>query len=413
MNVADLRQALTLGWRNVWRNRRRSLVSMSAIALGLTLVLIFNSIIDRALGDAKTQLDNSGLGHVEITAKGWRAHHAVGVTLSDVDAVVAHLALPAGSEVGARLVTRALLTAAHGNVAVEVHGVDWRDEAALAEYAHSFAEGSAPADDDAGIVVGDKLAKRLGLRVGHKLRLTTQRADGEMGAALFRVRGIFHALSSSIAEHRVLVSRGALGDALGTPGAAHQVVIQLARPDEAAAVAAAAAAANPGLECLPYTTIVPIYATMESLTGSVNFVGAFFVYFLVGLGILNTTLMSVMERTRELGVMQALGTRPAGIVAIILAESFWIASISVVIGLVLGLGVCWLGSDGTLLDYSKEMGDGIEFGGTVMRSAFSTAVAPRDAIVPALFVYVMALVVGIYPAWRVTRLHVVDALRNK
>ncbi len=406
---------LKLAWRNIWRNRRRTLISMSAVALGLVLVLFFGGIIARFTDEAKGQLDNTGLGHVEITAAGWRTHRSAKLVIKDPAAVVEKLSLPPGSETGARLLARGLLSAAHGNQAVEADGVDWSDERRLSAYVRDVANGAVPAEDDPkGILVGERLAEKMQLAVGHKVRLMVQRADGEMGAALFRVRGIYHSISPSISERRVLVSRAALGEALGTGDTAHDIVIQLPRADAADSVAAAARAAlGDGFEVVTYAQLYPMFEAMEKMTSSVIVFASIFVYFLVGLGILNTMLMSVLERTRELGVMQALGTRPGGVVSLIVAESFWIATLSVVIGLALGLGLCWVGEGHVLLDYSKQMGEGMELGGTVVSTAFRTKLSLQGSITPALFVYAMALVVGLYPAWRISRMPLVEALHAK
>lgn len=401
---------LKLAWRNIWRNRRRTLISMSAVALGLMVVLVYGSMIRRMLSDAKNQLDNTGLGHVEITGEGWRARRPVNVVIDP--AVVERLSLPPGSEVAARLLSRGLLTSAHGNEAVEVHGVDWQSEVQVASYLRDIRKGALPEDGDAGIVIGDGLAERMQLDVGHKVRLMTQTADGEMGAQLFRVRGIFHALSSQISDRRIIVARAQLEELTGVHGV-HQIVIQLDRAAESGAVAAdIKRAIGPGHDVMTYFEIFPTFAQMEKLMDSVQTLMAFFVYFLVGLGIMNTMLMSVLERTRELGVLQALGTRPGGIVALILAESFWIATMSVVVGLALGLGINAYGSTG-LVDFSQKMGEGIELGGAVMNAKMSTSFSLRESIGPAAYVYVMALIVGLYPAWRITRMRVVEALRAR
>lgn len=404
---------LTIAWRNVWRNRRRTLISMSAIGLGLALVIIYSGLIARMMGDAKEQLDNAGLGHLEITAKGWRANRSPKLAIDDLDGVVASLPLPPGAEVSARLLSRGLLSSARANQAVEVHGVDWGQERAVALYLREVRQGAVPADDDAqGILVGEQLAERMHLKVGHKLRLMVQRADGEMGAALFRVRGIFHALSPSIGQRRVLISRAAAAELLGADRGAHQIVVQLERAADAAPVAATVRAKlGAELEVLTYAQIYPIFEAMESLVNGAIVVASVFVYFLVGLGILNTMLMSVLERTREFGVMQALGTRPGGVVRLIVAESFWIATLSVVLGLAIGVGVSWVGSRTALLDFSRQMGEGIEFSGAVLSAVFHTELSVRGVLLPALYVYVMALVVALYPAWRVSRLRPVDALR--
>jgi ABC-type antimicrobial peptide transport system permease subunit len=121
----------------------------------------------------------------------------------------------------------------------------------------------------------------------------------------------------------------------------------------------------------------------------------------------------VLERTREFGVMQAIGTRHGGIIAVVLAESFWIATVSVVFGLALGLGVNWYGSHNALLDMTRSVGESISLGGVVMGSTFKTRLSIPEGLAAARYVYVMALLVGLYPAWRVSRMRPVEALHAK
>jgi len=108
-----MRTILKVAWRSIWRNRRRTLISMSAVGLGLVLVIFYGGLLGGALGDAKEQLDNVGIGHVEITAPGWRTHRAATESLADPEALLARLALPARSEVGWRVVAAAS-SRAHG-----------------------------------------------------------------------------------------------------------------------------------------------------------------------------------------------------------------------------------------------------------------------------------------------------------
>jgi ABC-type lipoprotein release transport system permease subunit len=407
-------QTLTLAWRNLWRNWKRTLVSLSAVGLGLALVIFFGGLMAGILGDAKNQLDSSGMGHLELTGKGWRTHRAVGDVLSDPEGVRARLQLPPGAEVSTRVVLRGLLSSSHGNEAVELHGVDFADEVRVAEYAHQVVQGAAPAaGDPRGLLVGEELARRLQLQVGSKVKVLVQRADGELGAELFKVRGVFHAITSGLSRHRVLLDRPAAAQLAGIRGA-HQIVIQLDRAADADLLAPRLQAALGGeVEVRTYSQLFPTFKALEAYADSAIVYASIFVYLLVGLGILNTTLMSVLERTREFGVMQALGTRPAGILAMVLAESFWIGSIAIVFGLALGLGLTWYGSTTSILDYSKVMGEGLETGGVVMRSAFVTRFSPAQGAQAAAAVYAMALLVGLFPAWRVSRMHPVEALHAR
>jgi ABC-type lipoprotein release transport system permease subunit len=407
-------QTLRLGWRNIWRNRRRTLISMSAVGVGLMIVVVYGGLIAGMMSDAKNQLDTTGMGHVEISAPSWRTRRTATALIEDPAAVLAKLKLPPGAEAGSRMVLRGLISSAHGNEAVELHGVEWNDERELASYVRDVRKGELPRqDDDKGILVGDALATRLQVGVGGKLRVMVQQADGEMGAQLFRVRGIYHSISPDLAKHRALISHGAAEALFGAKGA-HQIVIQLDRPQDAEVLAQRwQAELGPSVEVLTYAQIVPIFKTLEDYMDSVIVVMSLFIYLLVGLGILNTMLMSVLERTREFGVMQAVGTRPGGVISIVLAESFWIATLSVMVGLVVGLSLTWWGSRNSLFDMTKSVGESINFGGLVMGSAFKTRFSFSDGLAAARYVYVMALLVGLYPAWRVSRMRPVQALHAK
>ena len=403
--------ALSLGWRNIWRNRRRTLISMSAIGLGLLLVIFYSGLVGGMMGDAKNQLDNGGLGHVEIFATGYRASHDVSAVMPDVEAWRKTLQLPPGSEVGTRVLARGLATSARGNEPVQVMGVSWDDEKLLSAHLRDVKSGALPAVDDAhGVLIGEQLAERLALKVGSKVRIMAQRADAEMGADLFRVRGIFHSLSPVIGQRQLYISQGAARELLGMEKGAHQLLVQLPDPTKAEEVATALRPGLSGVEVLTWGDLLPVLRRMEALMDNVVFFMAAFVYLLVGLGVLNTMLMSVLERTREFGVLMALGTRPLRIIGVVLAESFWISTISVIIGAAVGALLTYhFGIDGLHVVQGSES---MQLEGATISTLVKTRFNPIDVLKATSLVYCMALVVGLYPASRITKLQPAEALRR-
>jgi ABC-type lipoprotein release transport system permease subunit len=310
------------------------------------------------------------------------------------------------------VLSRGLATSARGNEPVQVMGVTWADETLLSAHLRQLKSGVLPvAGDDRGVLVGEELAERLALKVGSKVRLMVQRTDSEMGADLFRVRGIFHSLAPSIGLRQVYVSQVSARTLLGLEGGAHQLVIQLADPTQTDVVAAQVKASlGEGVEVVTWGELLPILKRMETLVDNVVFFMAGFVYFLVGLGVLNTMLMSVLERTREFGVLMALGTRPSRIIKVVLAESFWIATVSVVVGAALGSWLSWhFGHEGMRVMQGSEA---IQLEGATISTLVKTRFIFSDILKATSFVYVMALVVGLYPASRITRLQPAEALRR-
>ena len=407
-----MRLLLAISWRNLWRNRRRTLISMSAAGFGLALVIFYAGWMQGMVGEAKNQLDNTGMGHVEVYARDWRPRRPVEAALADPRGLLSSLELPADAQVGARVVARALATGAHGAQGVTVLGVEPEQEAKLSAHFTDVRQGERlAAGDRRGVLVGEKLAEKLQLKVGHKLKLMVQGADGEMGVDVFRVRGIFHSIAGPISRATVFVNAPAAQKLLGLGDVAHQLVVQLSDATGAEALAAAAKIRlGERAEVVTYAELMPALIDIEKMMDKVIVVMTLFIYLLVGLGIMNTMLMSVLERTRELGVMRALGERPRGIVTLILAESAWVALLSVAAGTALGLAAVWAGSDGSLLDFSKTT-ESWDMGGTVLSARVSTAVAVGTTVRAAAMVFLLTTLVGIYPAWRISRLEPAKALR--
>lgn len=404
---------LSLSWRNIWRHRRRTYFSMVAIGFGLVLVLFYSGMIGGLIGEAKNQLDNGGMGHVEVFAVDWRPKKQVTVTIPDKSAWLGQVTLPPGTEIGDRVVTKGLASSARGNEPVELFGVDWKEETQLSAHLRDVREGALPADgDEQGILVGQQLAERLKLKPGTKLRVMVQRADGEMGANLFRVRGVFHSISSGIGKRQVFVSKAAARSLLGLGDVSHQVVIQLAQAEQADAVATQLKAAlGPGYDVKTWGELLPVVKRMEALTNNVVFAIALFVYLLVGLGILNTMLMSVLERTREFGVLMSVGTRPGRVVSLVVAESFWVATLSVVLGGLLGAALTHYFSVHPITLWANS-GESFELEGMNIATSIRAKFDLINVVKASSFVYAMALIVGVYPALRIARLQPAEALRH-
>ena len=404
---------LKVAWRSIWRTPRRTLISMGAVGVGLILVIFYTGMMGGILGEAKEQMDSTGMGHVEVTAPGWRLHRGAAESLAEPTALLGRLTLPPGSEVGVRVVARGLLSSPRGSEGVELFGADWEREEQLCAWLRDVREGERPAPgDDRGILIGEKLAERLKVKVGAKVRLMGQRVDGELSAQLFRVRGIFRSLSPAISQRRVMASQAAVRELLGVGDVAHLIVVQRERAAEADPLKERLRGElGEGYEVLSYGDLMPMLRQMEQLGDAFVWIAALFIYSLVGLGILNTLLMSVMERRREFGMLRAIGTRPARVVAQVLGESFWIATLSAAAGLVLGLLLTWYGSTHSLMHIGGT-GEGMEYAGAVIEAAIKTRFSPKDALTAAGLVYVMALVVALYPAWKVAKLPPAQALHS-
>lgn len=403
-----------LAWRSLWRHGRRTAFSMLAVGLGLFFAIVYVGVSDGMLEDASSRVDRTGMGHVQLHAVGFRDEHDPAKTIPHPDALLKKLTLPAGSKVSARVVTAGLLQSPWGSRPAQVLGVDPAAEAGVSEAIRDVVEGQPlAADDRTGILVGKKLAERLHLKVGSKVRVTAQRVDGELGAALFRVRGIFSGLAPSMSTGLAYVTTAAAQELLGIDDAVHEVVVFLPDGQQADAVAKTLRGeVGPGIEALSLGEFLPLWRDMTQMMDIVIVAIILVVYLLVGLGILNVMLMSVLERTHEFGVLMSIGTRPKQVVAQVLFEGVWIATIAVAAGLALGLAVNAYGQAHGLVDYREGFGDVYEAGGLAMSMQLKTAFSVARGLQTAALVWVLTVLVGVYPAWRVSKLEPADALRK-
>ncbi|MFC1611127.1 ABC transporter permease [Myxococcota bacterium] len=407
---------LMISWRSIWRNRRRTLLNMSAVGFGLVLLLLSIGMVESYMNEAQNDLGNTGMGHIEIYAQGYRIKKDVRKTIAEPDALVAKLAArsPEGSRLGWRVVVQGLISTAWGSRGARIYGVDPSMESQLSKFFTDISAGETlQPNDTRGILLGEELAKRLKLKVKSKVRVMAQRADGEIGAELFRVRGIFHALSPTASNNQVFVVAAAAQQLLGIGDVAHQVIAQLPRAPLAEPLAAdLRTELGDNLEVMSFGQLMPTLKLFQDYVDRFFFFMIFGIYFLVGLGVLNTMLMSVMERTREFGVMMAVGTRPRRLVGAILGEAFWIATISVFVGLVIGGTLTWATAEYGLIDWRGVIGkEAMDFGGSMISLLVRPQLSMGRAIQVSLIVWVLTLLFGMYPAWRVTRMQPADALR--
>ncbi|PIE17582.1 MAG: hypothetical protein CSA65_08530 [Proteobacteria bacterium] len=416
-----------LGWRSFLRHKRRSIITGLAIALSLGLML-FTVGFSRGTHEAYIEQGvRLGAGHVVVQGRGYHQEQTLDRLVVDPPKVVrVARALPEVRHVAVRLRAEALISAGEHSAAIGVTGVDPASERSTSElpakrvlghYLRSRGEmrqRNAPAD----IFLGAKLAKKLEVELGDRVVLTVSpRGSGKTRAAAFRVRGLFR---SGVAELDAFYAEIPLDEArrlLAVGAGATQVALLLDSYQSARGLARAlpakleaAGVSSASVEVLPWQVALrELYDGLVLDKGSM-YVMLGIVFVIIVIGIFNTMLMSVIERTRELGVMMAIGTSRARLFSIVLAEAAVLAAISSAIGLGLGVGVSgWLASRG--IDITELVGDmevaGVAISGLVYPRLSGEAMASWTSAM-----VVLVLLSALYPAYRATRLKPVDAMRH-
>jgi ABC-type lipoprotein release transport system permease subunit len=416
-----------LAARNVLRQRRRSILTGLSITIGFALLLVATGLGDGAHAAMAEAGVRMGLGDTIVQANGYRSDPSLDRLIADPEPIEQALRA-AGPELTAaapRLRTEALLQAGDQSMGVVLSGVDPRVEARVSniESRRAMVAGSPlAADDDASshgallppILVGKTLASTLGVRIDDRVTVTLRPAGGgspRVGA--FRVQGIFATGVRDIDGGWAEVPLGPL-QALASAGRGVTMVAAILRSvadTPGFTERAAQRLQGHGVEVIPWAKAAPeLYATILLDEGSMYFMTAI-VFLVVAAGILNTILMSVLERTRELGVLLALGARPAMVVALVLTEAAVLGCVALAAGLAVGLGVHhYFATAG--FNLRAALGADVEMSGIVLPDHFYSYLSTGKIVWSSVAVFALVLAGGVYPAIRASRLEPVEAIRH-
>lgn len=321
------------------------------MATGLALCMGYLAIADGMFEDIFEALVSKQLGHAQLHHPRWPRTRALFDTLDDASDLERKLrALPEVSAVSARVIGAALLAAGDESGGGQLIGVVPRDEDEVRELRRSLVEGSyLPDTPGHQVLVGKELATRLRIGVGSELVAVTQAADGSLGNEIYKVAGLLRTGSAVLDKTAVFLHLEDAQALFALEGRVHEIAVMAPDREHIDAMVAAvkAAAARPphpsdtahdgdGVLVRSWAEVNPSAYQMISLQDAMNLLVALLIFGLAGLGILNTMLMSVFERTKELGVLIALGFKPRQVLLLILAETLLLTATSILIGLLAG-----------------------------------------------------------------------------
>ena len=414
---------LQLAWRNLWRNPRRTFIAMAAIALGYTMLLFVACL----MAGLRWQMIENGtrlvLSEIQVHAPGYYPSRSIQKTVgggkgTDVGALLAAISAdPRVYAAAPRVYGYGLASASHGSSAgVALMGVAPDEEPKVTVLNTQIVKGGYLTKLMPNrVVVGDKLAGVIGVEVGSEIVLLTQAADGSMGNDLYTVGGIFHTGLDVMDRNLVLMQLSSLQDLLHlTPARIHEVGIKLHNITEATTVASALGArlskALP-VQVSAWPELAPELADYVQFNHGVTLV-LFLIFFLLAvIGIMNTMLMAVFERTRELGMLMALGMRPVQVIGLIMAEAAGLAAASLVLGAAIGAPLLWyLQAHG--LDLGGATGEVVSVAGVVVGHLWYGRQDFSAYAQAAVGLGVTALVSALYPAWRAAHFRPTEAIRK-
>lgn len=406
-----------LAWRNLWRNPRRTAITLGAIAFGMFLALFFTGLQDKSFSDMIDSNARNIGGHVLIEHPEYLDTPTLTRTVKHSEALVAMAEQDSAVDtVVERIQASAMVQSARESGAAMLLAIDpARETPQSFRLLEALQEGEAFASaEDTGMVLGDRLARNLDVGIGDKVRYTLINADGDLVAGMERVRGILRTGSPNLDAALCLIPLDRAREALGYgPDESVQIGVFLKDGRQTDAVVARLQPQLPeGARAVAWSDVAPELSSFIAMkVGGSRFM-EIVIALLVLAGIFNTLFVSVMERMREFGIQLAIGYRPGQIFRMVLWESLFLALVGVVVGLLIFAGPYYYmaryGVDMTAMVGTDET---MDVAGVGMSMVMQMGIYPENLAIIVGTVILATLVAGLYPAWRAGRVEPVDVIR--
>ncbi|HRJ42275.1 MAG: ABC transporter permease [Caldilineaceae bacterium] len=400
-----------LALRDLGRNRRRSILSLVAVSLGLALLIFINGFIAGVVDDSLQNNIRLNTGHLQIRAESYR-DEVVSLQwkdlLGDLDALMGQVnSIEQVAAAAPLLRAGGILGTKDDSVGLQILGIDVTSDV-YAPIRQSVNAGAfLSADDRDGIVLGQRLAESMGIGVDSTVSITLVDADGLPQEAIFTVRGLFSTGIVTYDESSVLMPLAKAQSFTHTEGRATAVTILLHKQEDADGVAAALRGA--GLAAQTWEELNSSFiSTLQTAMGFYVILDMI-VMLIVAVIIANTLLMSVFERFREIGILASLGMKARQVMQMFLYEATILGFAGIVVGVLLGGLIIWyLSTVGMYLGDDVASAAGSAY---AMSSTIYARFVPSHFVNLSLGTLAITLLASLYPAWFAARKEPVDALR--
>lgn len=397
-----------LAYRNLGRNRTRSLLSSLAVAVGMSLLLLMASVLEGEMGGALENTIRLQSGHIQIRPASYEEGQ-VSLKWEDLIAEPDQLiekikSLPQVTVATPRLIASGILSVGDESKGIQIIGIEpasdgnkpFRDGMLSGEFLN--------ADDREGILIGNTLAEKLGLTVGEQVNLLANTSGGEVDEQLFTVRGIYTTRTPAYDENTVFMPLAKAQAFTVTENHASTIFIMLQNDEQAEPVAQALQSSN--YQVLTWREQNALIVQFEDFAGAYMVILYLIVLGITATVVTNTLVMAVFERTREIGILSAIGMKGRGIMTQFLAEATLLATGGVIGGLIIG---------GAIVAYFTINGIYIgDYGvsGMLMEERIYAHLTMRDTINLTIVTYIITLIASLYPARLAARMEPVEALHG-
>jgi putative ABC transport system permease protein len=328
---------LSLAWRNIWRNKLRSLIIMLSVALGvfagIAILALYKGMIKSRV---RTVIDRE-VGHIQMHHKDFKKDYEAEYIIPDAEMILREVGTwPEVRAITSRTVSPSMLTTATGASGIQVNGIRWKEENQVSHITEKIIEGK-PLDTLSRhqIILSKKLSEKLKIHIGNKVILTLTDKNHTINSGAFKVTGIYQTINTPLDERNVYVNQSDLNLLLNTESLSHEMAIVLQDDEILEEVQLKLKTHFPSLQVENWKEISPETELMVASTDQYMYIFIIIIMLALAFGIINTMLMAILERVRELGMMTALGFNKLRLFGLILYETVLLTLAGVPIGILM------------------------------------------------------------------------------
>jgi ABC-type lipoprotein release transport system permease subunit len=400
---------IQLAWRNVWRNKLRSVVIMTSIVIGMFAGLSVLSLYKGMMTDRIRTVIDHEIGHIQIHAPHFIQEKEAAMVLPEeeqiYDALRKHNNIKYFSS---RTITQGMLSSATGTSGVQINGIDPEREYTVSKLDRKLISGHLFTDKKNEILIGKKLAEKFKLKSGNKVVLTFTDRSNNLISGAFRIAGIYQTVNAPLDERNVFIKKNELGNLLDIGNQSHEIAIILKRDNLTDEVVSELRNTFKNIHIADWKELSPETNLLVKTVDDYSYIIIVIIMLALAFGITNTMLMAVLERKREIGMMMALGTSKLKINLLIILETLLLTLTGVPIGLLLGWSVIGYFNK-TGLDFSnmgKDLMSSFGFGSKIYPEF------PSEKMIPIMMIVLLtAFISSIIPLIKTLNMKPAEAIK--
>jgi putative ABC transport system permease protein len=401
---------LKVAWRNTWRNKKRSLLIIASVMIGLFagifLMAFYNGMIEQRVNTAI----QSEISHIQLHHPEFRKDYDIQYFLKNGNSMLQLIqSNPDVKAAAGRMVMKGMIASASGSAGITINGIEPQTEQAVTGLRGKLIAGDYFTSQKANeFLIGEKLLKKLKLKLHNKAILTFQDKDGNIASAAFRVTGVFKTVNTPYDESNVFVKINDIDSLAGLPGQMNEIALLLQSNQLLGKTETALKADFPGDEIKSWMEISPEIGLTVSVSDQMVYIFMGIILLALAFGIVNTMMMAVLERTREIGMLLALGMNRLKVFGMILMETILLVLAGCPGGILIALATIAI-TQKTGISFKKFADVYASFG-------YSDVIYPsltiRQFAMMLLLVVITAIFSALFPAWKALRLKPAESIRK-